>query len=120
MFFCSNNSFIIENILEADQSGLYNWHCLIDLESRRLRPFIADTISKKTGNGEIADLFNDIVGMRNRIIHGFQITADNGTQMLATKEKETQKQFRITDDYLCGFIEKNEKLSLMLHDFRGY
>lgn len=40
--------------------------------------------------------------------------------MLATKEKETQKQFRITDDYLCGFIEKNEKLSLMLHDFRGY
>ena len=118
--FCSNNSFIIENILRTDQNGHYSWHCLIDLESGRLKSAIADTISKKTGNGEIADLLDDIVGMRNRIIHGFQITADNGTQMLATKEMKASKQFRITDDYLRSFIEKNEKLCLMLHDYRGY
>ena len=118
--FNSNNSFIIENILRSDHDGLYSWHGLIDLESGKLKPIVASTISKKSGNSEIADLFSDVVDMRNRIFHSFQITCEDGTQMMATKEKTTQEQFRITEDYLRKFIKKNEALSSMIHAYRGY
>lgn len=39
--FISNNSFIIENIINTDKS--YSWQDLIDKESGKLRPFIAKT-----------------------------------------------------------------------------
>lgn len=58
--------------------------------------------------------------MRNRIIHSFQTTAEDGTQMLATKVKKTHEQFRITEDYLVSFLEKNEQLSSLLHEYRGF
>ena len=40
-------------------------------------------------------------------------------QVIATKEKSGH-QFEITEDYLLDFIRKNENLSDMLHQFRGY
>lgn len=58
--------------------------------------------------------------MRNRIIHSLQITAEDGMQMLATKVKKTHEQFRITEDYLVPFLEKNEQLSSLLHEYRGF
>lgn len=65
-------------------------------------------------------MFEEVVDMRNRIIHSFQITVENGDQMLATKVRRTHEQFRITEDYLREFIEKNERLSGLLHSFRGH
>lgn len=56
--------------------------------------------------------------MRNRIVHSFQCTYKN-EQILATKDKQN-KQFYITKEYLLDFIKKNEQLSDMLHDFRGF
>lgn len=118
--FNSNNAFIIENILRCDDLDKYNWRMLIDLESGHLKGSVHEVITARCGEA-IETLFAQLIIMRNRIIHSFQITKD-GQQMLATKEREKDggKQFVITEDYLLEFIEKNEKLSSMLHEFRGF
>ena len=118
--FNSNNAFIIENILRNDDTGAYNWYNLIDLESGKLKSSIREIISSKFGN-EIENLFSQLIAMRNRIIHSFQISKDN-QQLLATKEhqKNGGKQFVITEDYLLDFIKKNEKLSDLLYKIRGF
>ena len=116
--FSSNNGFIIENIIKTNDS--FNWYELIDKESGLLKKIISETISNKCGNTEIEDLFLEIVNMRNRIIHG--LTSKSGEQVLATKtrKKDGNIQFEITDEYLMDFIKKNEKLSDLLHQYRGY
>lgn len=117
--FNSNNSFIIENILKSDINGEYNWYQLIDMTSGSLSNPIKDTITIQS-NTKIANLFSEIIEQRNRIVHSFQITDDNdGLQKLATKDKQ-HNQFIITEDYMYEFIEKNEKLNSLLHDYRGY
>lgn len=117
--FNSNNAFVIENIIREDMNKRYNWYELIDLESGRLKNPIKETISKKLNSKVIASLFDEIVSMRNRIIHSFQITDKDGEQRLATKDR-TGIQFIITKEYLFDFIKKNESLSTELHKFRGY
>lgn len=57
--------------------------------------------------------------MRNRIIHALPITSTDNEQILSTKDKDNN-QFHISNEYLLEFIEKNEKLSIILHDYRGY
>ena len=78
-------------------------------------------LSSKCGT-EIEDLFVTIVNMRNRIIHSFRITDENGEQILATKEKvkDGNHQFHITEEYLLEFIGLNQQLSDKLHNLRGY
>ena len=125
--FNSNNSFVIENILRVDQTGQYRWHKLIDKVSGRLSSDgdIEKTITAKSDE-TIAKLFIEIVDIRNRIVHSFQITAPAGmtddpdNQMLATKHKNLGKQEFITEEYLLNFIKMNEELSTKLHKFRGY
>ena len=116
--FNSNNSFIIENILHTDKVN-YNWYELIDKESGKLNKVIVATIVLNGGQA-IADLFSDLVERRNRIIHSFQITNNDGEQILATKTKvkDGNKQFIITKEYLMQFIKDNEKLSSLLYDYR--
>ena len=118
--FNANNAFIIENILRTNGPDTYNWYSLIDLESGKMKQIIKKTITGKLGR-EIEELFSRIIVKRNRIIHSFQITHD-GKQMLATKEQEDNggRQFLISEDYLFGFIDDNEKLSTMLHEYRGF
>lgn len=119
--FNANNSFVIENIINNKEYDTFNWHQLIDKESGQLKSEIEKTISKESDNN-IADLFSEIVEMRNRIIHSFQITDKSGKQVLATKSKvkDGNKQFVITQEYLLEFIKKNEILSNALHEFRGF
>ena len=119
--FNSNNAFVIENILNSDDLGKYNWYELMDKESGQLKKEVKKTITAKSDE-EIGKLFFDIVEMRNRIIHSFQITNDAGKQALATKTKieKGNKQFEITEEYLMKFIKLNEQLSDKLHTFRGY
>ncbi|MEP2772457.1 MAG: hypothetical protein ABJH05_09925 [Fulvivirga sp.] len=114
--FNSNNQFVIENILRIDNSK-YNWYNLIDRTSGRLDKPIEDTITKNS-NADIATLFEQLVLKRNRIVHSFQIT-DNDEQILRTKNRENE-QFNITKEYLLEFIKDNEKLSSLLHAFRGF
>ncbi len=118
--FNSNNAFIIENILRLDDNSQYDWYHLIDLESGKLTLPIKNTITQKTDES-IANLFDELVIMRNRIVHSFQITS-NGEQVLATKTriKDGNQQFIITETYLQNFIKKNEELSTSLHNLRGY
>ena len=118
--FNSNNSFVIENILRTDYKHQYDWYRLIDFESGKLNHIIKETISKKSDE-TIANAFENLVDMRNRIVHSFQVT-HNGEQILATKtkHKDGDRQFIITNDYLLEFITKNEELSTLLHNFRGY
>lgn len=115
--FNSNNAFIIENILREDTSNKYNWWDLIDKTSGQLSSPIEDTISAKVGP-EIAECFKNITEMRNRIIHSFQITDENGEQCLATKYKDGHQEV-INEEYLYEFIQLNESLSCKLHGFRG-
>lgn len=115
--FSSNNGFIIENIVSTDSS--YSWSELTDLESGRLGSAIENSISRIAGR-TIVELFKEIVLKRNRIIHGFRITSCNGEQILATKDKQTQEQFEISEDYLRQFIRENDKLSRLLVEYRGY
>lgn len=116
--FSSNNGFIIENIIRTEDT--YDWYELIDMESGRLKPYIDQSITQKSGDSTIRDLFLDIVKMRNRIIHGFRITSKNGDQILATKtlKKDGDIQFEITNEYLIDFITKNDQLSDLLHKYR--
>lgn len=116
--FNSNNAFVIENILKLDDST--SWYQLIDKESGRLKNNIKDTITKYSEDDTIQELFEIIVLMRNRIIHSFQITNQNGEQVLATKAKEKDggAQFVITEEYLVEFIGLNEKLSDKLYKLR--
>lgn len=122
--FNSNNGFIIENILREDDDEIYNWYALIDKTSGQLKVPIKETISKKSDD-TIATLFEELVIIRNRIMHSFRITApegissDNDNQMLATKYKDGN-QVIITEEYLLDFIKKNEELSSKLHEFRGF
>lgn len=122
--FNSNNGFIIENILREDDDEIYNWYALIDKTSGQLKIPIKETISKKSDD-TIATLFEELVIIRNRIMHSFRITApegissDNDNQMLATKYKDGN-QVIITEEYLLDFIKKNEELSSKLHGFRGF
>lgn len=123
--FNSNNSFVIENILRAGQTGQYEWHKLIDKMSGWLSDDIRLTITANSDE-TIAKLFSDIIEIRNRIIHSFQITAPAGitddpdNQMLATKHRNSGKQELITEEYLMSFIKMNEELSTKLHQFRGH
>lgn len=118
--FNSNNAFVIENILKTKEEHQYDWYDLIDTTSgsKKMKSAIKNTITENSDD-KIANLFEDLCEKRNRIIHSFQITS-NEEQILATKEKETNKQFIITEDYLTDFIKENERLSTMLHKFRGY
>lgn len=115
--FNANNAFIIENILRSAQNMQYDWHNLIDRTSGCLKTAIKDTITK-TSDNTIADLFEEIIDMRNRIIHSFQITDTDGEQRLATKDKKNS-QWVLTEDYLKTFIKKNEQLSDKLYLFRN-
>lgn len=119
--FSSNNGFLIENIIRTNVSP-DSWYDWIDKTSGQLKTYLSSTISKKSGNKGIENLFLEIVEMRNRIIHGFRITSKEGEQILATKERKENGhlQFEITPKYLMDFIEKNDKLSDLLHEYRGY
>ena len=115
--FNSNNSFIIENILSHDNDGEYDWYSLIDKTSGELAKPIKQTITLNS-NTKIATAFGNLIATRNRIVHSFQGTSENGQQILATKTRDGE-QFIITEEYLYDFIKKNEELSDSLHDFRG-
>lgn len=120
--FNSNNSFVIENILK-DTSVQTTWYKLIDKESGEIKLILRKRLEDEGRLGEeISALFEEAVNRRNRIIHSFQVTDENGNQILATKEKESKggKQFRITEAYLHDFIKMNEGLSTKLHAVRGY
>lgn len=122
--FNSNNGFIIENILRHDNDKTYNWFELTDRTSGRLSKPIKETITKAS-NDSIANLFDELVEMRNRIIHSFRITGPEGIhhdgddQILATKHKNGKQEI-ITEEYIMDFITKNDELSSKLHDLRGY
>ena len=75
--FNSNNAFVIENILKLDTDGKEDWYELIDKESGHLKDKIKILCSHTKGS-KVVDLFcEQLVPMRNRIIHSFQITSDS-------------------------------------------
>lgn len=115
--FNSNNSFVIENIMKVSPD--LTWYELIDKESGRLMQDVKERISSNTGCSGIGTVYEQLIQMRNRIIHSFQITYD-GEQILATKTKAQNgnRQFIITEAYLLDFIKLNQKLSDLLYDFR--
>lgn len=114
--FNSNNSFIIENILRLEKVK-HNWYDLIDANSGDLLKLEKDAIPTNF-DSSLCELFTSIVLKRNRIVHSFQVTV-NGEQVLATKARNGE-QFVITEEYLIDFIRENERLSMLLHEFRGY
>ena len=127
--FAQNNSFIIKIIIKIQEERKTlgekvkkeecDWYILTDSVSGKLKPIIQKIISYEYGD-DIEKLFSELIDMRNRIVHSFQITNEQGKQVLATKEKDGDRQFEITEEYLNNFIKLNETLSQKLHDLRGY
>lgn len=122
--FDSNNAFIIENLLYI--SDYHDWWELIDQESGSIQSIME---SKKyrhafqKNDQYIIELFHDLTIKRNRIVHSFPVTSykdsdDPSGQILYTKEKDSDKQFPITKEYLIDFIRDNSKLSQLLYNLR--
>ena len=44
----------------------------------------------------------------------------NEEQILATKDRVTNQQFYIDEQSLINFVELNDRLSHLLHEYRGY
>ena len=127
--FAQNNSFIIKIIIKIQEERKTlgekvkkeecDWYILTDSVSGKLKPIIQKIISYEYGY-DIEKLFSELIDMRNRIVHSYQITNKQGKQVLATKEKikHGNDQFEITEEYLKNFIKLNEKLSDKLYDLR--
>lgn len=75
---------------------------MIEYISGQLKPTAEKILSEKIGNDDIFNLFSDLINRRNRIVHSYQITAEDGPQILATKEKifDGNKRFMITEKYI--------------------
>lgn len=120
--FNSNNSFVIENILNKDTNRKYSWYELIDKTSGQLEDAIKVTITQASDE-KIANIFKELYLIRNRIMHGYQVTAemdlpgDDAKQILATKYKNGYQEY-ITEEFLMNFIKKNDEFSAMLEEFR--
>ena len=118
--FNSNNSFIIENILKKDKENKYDWYKLIDKTSGQLKSVLEDIfVSQLEIEKDITQLFCKLVDKRNRLIHSFQITDNDGKQRLATKDRNNN-QYIISESMLLDFIKLNEELSNKLYILRGY
>lgn len=112
--FNSNASFIVENLLSANQT--LSWYEIIDLTAGHLPSLIKTTLAFV--DIDISDEFKQLCDKRNRIIHSFQVT-NNEEQVLATKTKNPENnQFIITEGYLLDFIKENESLCDKLYDIR--
>lgn len=114
--FNSNLAFIVENMLRDDPKS-FDWGELINLEGGKLQKRIKQTSLSE--RDDICSLFKTICLERNRIVHSFQITNAKGEQVLATRDKNGI-QFEITEEYLLNFIAENERLSSLLHAYRGW
>lgn len=116
--FNSNNSFLIENFLYTDfDDKRLTWYSLTDKTSGGLSEKIRGQISNTDDLNNALDLFDNLTERRNRIIHGFPVTSDNGEQILCTKDKENT-QYYIDKKYMEKFIQDNEKLALLLDNIR--
>jgi hypothetical protein len=118
--FNSNNAFIIENILKKDKENKYDWYKLIDKTSGQLKSVLEDIfVSQLEIEKDITQLFCKLVDKRNRLIHSFQITDNDGKQRLATKDRNNN-QYIISESMLLDFIKLNEELSNKLYILREY
>ena len=114
--FNSNLAFIVENMLRDDPKS-FDWGELINLEGGKLQKRVKQTSLSE--RDDICSLFKTICLERNRIVHSFQITNAKGEQVLATRDKNGI-QCEITEEYLLNFIAENERLSSLLHAYRGW
>ena len=118
--FNSNNAFIIENILKKDKENKYDWYKLIDKTSGQLKSVLENIfVSQLEIEKDITQLFCKLVDKRNRLIHSFQITDNDGKQRLATKDRNNN-QYIISESMVLDFIKLNEELSNKLYILRGY
>ena len=119
--FNSNSAFMIENVLREDITDKYTWYELIDLEAGKIKQKAMEILGCLDNGKQIVNRYSEIVDMRNRIIHSYQITYDD-QQLLCTKTKakDGNRQFIISEEYLMEFIQKNEVLASLLHALREY
>ena len=112
---------MIENILREDITAKYTWYELIDWDSGKIKQRAIEILGGIDNGTQLVNLFSEIVDIRNRIIHSYQITY-NDQQLLCTKTrvKDGNRQFIISEEYLMEFIRKNEELSTLLHTLRSF
>ena len=83
----------------------YTWNDLIDRNSGNLRWPIRQTIAKTSP--DIAQTFEDLVDVRNRIAHSYQTLDKSGSPVLAARDHKTGRITILTEKYLRDFITKN-------------
>jgi hypothetical protein len=115
--FNSNLQFLIKNYLTKSENSDDDWWTLTDIEAGQIRRRTKDFLIEN-GFDEIDAVFNDLVNKRNRIIHSFSVTCQDGTQGLNTLDRKTHNQFQIDEQYLHEFIVDNQGFSDLLYKMR--
>lgn len=118
--FNSNTHFIIEMIdKEHHGNSVESWYELADLTAGRLKDYKDLVIGVLPY--AVYDLFDELVTMRNAIMHSFPTgESPDGYYVAYYKDKRTNEQIAIDKEYLKEFIKKNETLCLRIHGARGY
>lgn len=118
--FNSNFGFIIEMIdKEHHNNSDERWTTLIELTAGRLLNY-KDKIITILGK-EIYDLFDELVDKRNSIIHSMPTGEKVDNYVIPIYRNDSKhKYIKIDKSFLIDFIKKNERLSTLIHEFRGY
>lgn len=118
--FNSNFSFIIELIdKEHHNNSDEKWNRLIELTAGRLLNYKNKIITILDNN--IYNLFCELVDERNSIIHSIPTGEKIDNYVIPIYRNDSRNKYiKIDKKYLKDFIKKNEKLSDLLHMFRGY
>ena len=118
--FNSNCNFIIEMIdNEHHNNSDLPWNELINLTAGNLLNY-RNKISKILGKN-IYDLFEKIVDDRNSIIHSIPTGEKVNDYVISVYRNDLKNKYiKIDKAFLINFIKNNEKLSDLLHYFRGY
>ena len=118
--FNSNCNFIIEMIdNEHHNNSDLSWNELIKLTAGNLLNY-RNKISKILGKN-IYELFEKIVDDRNSIIHSIPTGEKVNDYVISVYRNDLKNKYiKIDKVFLINFIKNNEKLSDLLHYFRGY
>lgn len=106
-------------IKEHHNNSDERWIDLIELTAGWLLNY-KDKIITILGE-EIYNLFSELVDKRNSIIHSIPTGEKVDNYVIPVYRNDSKHKYvRINKKYLIDFIKKNEKLSSLIHSFRGY
>lgn len=118
--FNSNFNFIIEMIdKEHHDKSDERWNLLIEFTAGKLLGY-KNKILTILGQ-DIYELFDELIDERNAIIHSIPTGEKVDNYVIPIYRNDSKKAYiRIDKKYLRNFIEKNQRLTDLIYEIRGY